>query len=81
MPHLDMSPNLHLIGTRHGIGLNSGCCGCRWNLNLKHLNLLLKGGNHHCLLLKLKVMLLVGVLEVYDPVSVLDHQLCNASSY
>jgi hypothetical protein len=81
MPHPDMSPNLHLIGIRHGIRLNSGCCGCRWNLKLKHLNLLLKGGNHHCPLLKIKVMLLVGVLEVYDRVSVLNHQLCNASSY
>jgi hypothetical protein len=45
------------------------------NLKLKQLNLLLKRGNHHCPLLKLEVLLLIGVLEVYDSVSVLVHQL------
>jgi hypothetical protein len=69
MPHPDMSPNQHLIDIQHGVGLNSGCCGCRWNLKLKHLILLLKRGNHHCHLLKLEVLLLVGMLEVYDRVS------------
>jgi hypothetical protein len=46
-----------------------------WNLKLKHLNLLLKRGNHYCPLLKLEVLLLIGVLEVYDRVSALVHQL------
>jgi hypothetical protein len=46
-----------------------------WQLKLKHLNLLLKRGNHRCPLLKLEVLLLVGVLEVYDRVSALVHQL------
>jgi hypothetical protein len=75
MPHPDTSPNLHLINIQHGVGVNSGCCGCRWHLKLKHLNLLLKRGNHCCPLLMLKVLLLVGVLEVYDHVSALVHQL------
>jgi hypothetical protein len=34
LPHPDMSPNLHLVDIRHGIGLNSGCCGCKWHLEL-----------------------------------------------
>jgi hypothetical protein len=75
MPHLDTSHNLHLIDIRHGVGLNNGCCGCKWHLKLKHLNLLLKRGNHHCPLLKFDIMLLVGVLEVYDRMSALIHQL------
>jgi hypothetical protein len=75
MPHPDMSPNLHLVDIRHSVRLNSWCCRCRWQLKLKHLNLLLKRGNHRCPLLKLKVLLLVGVLKVYDHVSALVHQL------
>jgi hypothetical protein len=62
MPHPDMSPNLHLVGIRHSIELNSGCCGCRWHLKLKDLNLLLKSDNHRYPLLNLKVLLLVGAL-------------------
>jgi hypothetical protein len=64
MPHPHTSPNLHLIDIRHGVRLNSGCYGCRWNLKLNHLNLLLKRGNHHCPLPKLEVLVLVGVLKV-----------------
>jgi hypothetical protein len=75
MPHPDTCPNLHLINIWHDVGLNSGCCGCKWHLKLKHLNLLLKRGNHHCPLLKLDVLLLIGMLEVYDRVSALVHQL------
>jgi hypothetical protein len=75
MPHPDTSHNLHLIDIRHGVGLNSGCYGGRWHLKLKHLNLQLKRGNHRCPLLKLKLLLLVGVLEVYDRVSALIHKL------
>jgi hypothetical protein len=75
MPHPDMPPNLHLIDIWHGVGLNSGCYGCRWHLKLKHLNLLLKRGNHRCPLHKLEVLLLIGMLEVYDHVSALIHQL------
>jgi hypothetical protein len=73
MPHPDKSHNLHLIDIRHDVGLNSGCCGCRWHLKLKHLNLLLKRGNHCYPLLNLEVLLLVGVLEVYDRVSAVVH--------
>jgi hypothetical protein len=75
MPHPDTSPNLHLIDIPHSVGLISRCYRCKWNLKLKHLNLLLKGGNHSCPLLNLKVLLLVGVLKVYDCVSALIHQL------
>jgi hypothetical protein len=75
MPHLDTSPNLHLVYIRHGVGLNSVCCGCRWHLKLKHLNLLHKRGNHHYPLLKLEVLLLIGVLKVYDRMSAPVHQL------
>jgi hypothetical protein len=75
MLHPYKAPNLHLIDIRHGVRLNNGWCGCRWNLMLKHLNLLLKRGNHHSPLLKLEVLLLVGVLEVYDCKSALVHQL------
>jgi hypothetical protein len=75
MPHPDTSHNLHLIDIRHGVELNSGCYGGRWHLKLKHLNLQLKRGNHRCPLLKLKLLLLVAVLEVYDRVSALIHKL------
>jgi hypothetical protein len=34
LPHPDMSPNLHLVNVRQGIGLNSGCYQCRWHLEL-----------------------------------------------
>jgi hypothetical protein len=68
MPHLDTSHNLHLIDIWHDIRLNNGCCRCRC-----HLNLLLKRGNHRCPLLKLEVLLLIGVLEVYDRVSARPH--------
>jgi hypothetical protein len=62
MPHPDTSSNLHPIDIRHDVRLNSECGRCRWNLKLKHLNMLLKRGNHRCPLLKLEVLLLVGVL-------------------
>jgi hypothetical protein len=75
MRHSDTSPNLHLVNICHGVMLTSRCRGCRWKLKLKHLNLLLKRGNHCCPLLKLEVLLLIGVLEVYDCVSALVHQL------
>jgi hypothetical protein len=73
IPHPDTSHNLHLIDIRHGIRLSEcyGCCGCRWHLKLKHLNLLLKGGDHRCPLLNLEVLLLIGMLEVYDHVGTL----------
>jgi hypothetical protein len=75
MPHPNTSPNLHLIDIWYGVELNSGWCGYRWNLKLKHLNLLLKRGNHHYPRLKIEVLLLVGVLKVYDHMSALVHQL------
>jgi hypothetical protein len=75
IPHPDTSHNLHLINIQHSVTLNSGCCGCRWHLKLKHQNLLLKRGNHRCPLLKLEVLLLIGMLKVYDHVSALIHQL------
>jgi hypothetical protein len=75
IPHPDTSQNLHLIDIRHNAELSESCrCyGCRWHLKLKHLNLLLKGGDHRYPLLKLEVLILVGVLEVYDHMGMLVH--------
>jgi hypothetical protein len=69
------SHNLCLIDIQQRVRLNSGCCRCWWHLKLTHLNLLLKRGDHRHPPLKLKVLLLVGVLEVYNHVTVLIHQL------
>jgi hypothetical protein len=44
---------------------------------LQHMNLLLKWGGHCCPFLELKVMLLTGMLEVYDHMGVLIHQLAR----
>jgi hypothetical protein len=70
--HLDTSHNLLLVDIRHNIVL-SGCCGCRRHLKLNHLNMLLKGGDHRCPLLKLEVPLLIGMLQVYYRVGTLVH--------
>jgi hypothetical protein len=70
IPHPDTPHNLHLVDIRHGVGINNRFCGCRWHLNLLH-----KRDDHRCPLLELEVLLLVGVLEVYDRVSALVHQL------
>jgi hypothetical protein len=67
-----MSRDLLLIDIQHNIGLN-GVCLCGWCLKLQHLNLLLKGGDHGCPLLKLEVLLLIGVLKVYDHVGATIH--------
>jgi hypothetical protein len=40
---------------------------------LKHLNLLLKGDDHRYPLLKLKVLLVIGVHEVYKCMGALIH--------
>jgi hypothetical protein len=77
IPHPDTSHNLCLVNIRHDVRLNSRCCERRWHLKLKHMNLLLKKGDRRCLLFNLKVLLLDGVLEVYDHVSVLIHQLAR----
>jgi hypothetical protein len=66
-PHPNSSHNLLLINIQHCVEL-SGCCGCWW-----HLKLLLESGNHHCHLLKLEVLLLNVVLEVYNRVSAIVH--------
>jgi hypothetical protein len=47
-------------------------CGCGW-----HLKLLLEIGDRHCPLLKLKVLLLDVVLEVYDRVRALVQHLIS----
>jgi hypothetical protein len=60
MPH-----DLLLIDIRNSVG-HSGVYGCGWCLNLQHLKLLLKGGDHYYPLLELKLLLLIGVLKVYD---------------
>jgi hypothetical protein len=54
-PHPTTSHDLHLVDIRHSVEL-SGICGCGWFLKLQHLNLLLKGGDHCCPLLKLEVL-------------------------
>jgi hypothetical protein len=74
-----MSHHLLLVNIRLCVGL-SGCCGrceCGWHLKLKHLKLLLKIGDRHYPLLELKVLLLDVVLEVYDHVRVLVHNLAR----
>jgi hypothetical protein len=60
-----MHHNLLLIDIRHCVGL-SGCYGWGWLLELEHLELLLESGNHCCLLLELEVLLLNGMLELYN---------------
>jgi hypothetical protein len=71
-----MLRDLLLVDIRCSIGLN-GVCGCGWCLKLQHLILLLKGGDHCCPLLKLEVLLLVGMLKVYDHMGTLVHHLAN----
>jgi hypothetical protein len=46
-------------------------------LKLKHLKLLLKIGDRRCPLLKLKILLLYLVLEVYDHVRALVQHLTS----
>jgi hypothetical protein len=58
----------------------SGCCrrrGCGRHLKPKHLKLLLEINNRHCPLLKLEVLLLDVVLEVYDRVRALVQHLVS----
>jgi hypothetical protein len=71
-PHPIMSHDLLLVDIRLNIRLSGGC---GWCLKLKHLKLLLKGGDHRCPLLELEVLLLVGVLKVHDRVGVGVHLL------
>jgi hypothetical protein len=58
-PYPRTHDDLLIIDIRHCVGLNM-CCG--WHLRLKHLELLLESGDHHYPHLKLKVLLLYGVL-------------------
>jgi hypothetical protein len=71
-----MSHDLLLVNIRHGIGL-SGVCRCGWCLKLKHLERQLKGGDRHCPLLKLVVLLLHSILKVDDRVSASVHLLMS----
>jgi hypothetical protein len=73
-PYPTTHHNLLLINIRHCVGV-SGCCGCGWRLELVHLELLLKSGDRRCPLLKLKVLLLDGILEVYNHVGAGVHLL------
>jgi hypothetical protein len=57
--------DLLLIDVRHCVGL-SECYRCGWCLDLEHLELLLESGDRRCPLLELNVLLLDGVLEVYN---------------
>jgi hypothetical protein len=66
-----MHHNLLLIDIRHYVGLNR----CGWCPKLKHLKLLLKGGNCRCPRLELKVLLLHSMLKVYDRVGESVHLL------
>jgi hypothetical protein len=65
--------HLLLIDIRLRVGLS----GCRRHMKLKHLKLLLEIGNRRCPLLKLKVLLLDVVLEVYDRVHALVQHLAS----
>jgi hypothetical protein len=44
---------------------------------MEHLKLLLKDGDRRCPLLELEVLLLIGVVKVYDCVGALVH-LCTS---
>jgi hypothetical protein len=46
-------------------------------MKLQHLNLLLKGGDHCYHLLKLDLLVLVSMLQVYNRMGVLVHQLAS----
>jgi hypothetical protein len=75
-----MSYHLLFVNIQLCVGLSGCCrrCRCGWHLKLKHLKLLLKIDNHRCPLLKLKVLLLDVVLEVYDRVRALvQHLTCD----
>jgi hypothetical protein len=63
-----MHHDLLLVDIQH-----SRVYGCGWCQKRQHLKLLLKGGDHCCHLLELEVLLLVGVLKVYDCMGVLVH--------
>jgi hypothetical protein len=65
IPHPTTHRDLLLIDIRHSVGL-CGIYECRW-----HLKLLLKGGDHCCPILEVEILLLVGVLKVYDRMGVL----------
>jgi hypothetical protein len=67
------------VNIRLYVGL-SGCfrhCGCGQHLKLKQLQLLLEISNRHCPLLKLEVLLLDMVLEVYDRMRALIQHLMS----
>jgi hypothetical protein len=74
-----MSHHLLLIDIRLCVRLSGCCrrCGCRWHLKLKHLKLLLEIVDHRCPLLKLEVLLLYVVLEVYDHMRALIQHLAS----
>jgi hypothetical protein len=74
-----MSHHLLLINIRLCVGLSGCCrrCGCGWHLKMKHLKLLLEISDLHCPLLKLKVLLLNVVLEVYDHMHALIRHLAR----
>jgi hypothetical protein len=67
---------VHFFNYVHCVRLN-GCCGCGWCLKLKHLELLLESGDRHCPLLDFKVLLLDGMLEVYNRVGAGVHLLTS----
>jgi hypothetical protein len=72
MPH-----DLLLIDIRHSVGL-SEVYGCGWCLNLQHLKLLLKGGDHYYPLRERELLLLIGMLKVYDRVGATVHLLTSS---
>jgi hypothetical protein len=69
-----MSHHLLLVNIRLYVGLSGCCrhCECGW-----HLKLLLEIGDHRCPLLKLKVLLLNVVFEVYDRMRALVQHLMS----
>jgi hypothetical protein len=73
------SHHLLLVNIRLCVRLSECCrrCGCGWHLKLNYLKLLLEIGDHHCPLLKLEVLLLNLVLEVYDHVRALVQHLTS----
>jgi hypothetical protein len=64
-----------LASLTYPLKITKGQCG--WHLELEHLELLLESGDRRCPLLKLEVLLLDGMLEMYNHMGAGVHLLTS----